>query len=437
METKRFKCLICKEVFEGGEVPHVCPICGATRKQFVQIKEENKQYMNNTDEYFIIIGNGAAGFYAAESIRERNKTCKITMISNESELTYFRPAISDKINDEIDDKFYVVDKTWYEDNNINIILNTNVDKIDEEDKLVVLSSSYTLKYDKLIIATGSKCFIPNIDGINLNRVFTLRNTKDLKNIKSGMNTSNKAVVIGGGLLGLEAAWELKLSGLEVVVVNNSDTILNKQLDKDGSEILQNCIIDSGIEIKLSANISSIEGNESVERVVFEDGSFINCDMVIMSVGVRANIQITNGTSIKVDRGILVDKYMNTSISGIYACGDVAQFDDKNIAIWPVAVEMGKVAGANACGDVLSYNDDIYPVFLEAMHSRVFSIGNISDFDKEICSKDLKNNVYKKIFIKNNKLIGAILINDLTSTGKVIELISGKGNLIDFINNNIK
>lgn len=434
--NKKFKCIICNEVFEGETEPNICPVCGAKEGQFVEIIEEKKVLKGNTDEYFVIVGNGASGFYATKAIRERNKTCKITIISNEQELTYFRPSISDKINEEINEDFYVVDKDWYEENNINLVLNTNVDKIDEENKTIILDNEYSLKFDKLIIATGSKSFLPPIQGNDLENVFTLRNTKDLKRIKKSLKTSKKVVVIGGGLLGLEAAWEFKLHGAEVVVVDNSSNVLSRQLDKEGSKILQKCIEDSGIEIKLEGLTEKLLGNKKVEKVVFKDNTSIECDMVVFSVGVRANTNIADNTSIDIDRGILVNENMQTSVADIYACGDVAQLGNNSLAIWSVAVEMGEVAGANACEDKISYKGENYPVFLEAMNSKVFSIGNINDFDKDICTKDVKNNIYKKIFFKENIIIGAIFVNDLTSVGKVMDLISQKADIENVLDSNI-
>lgn len=439
--TKKFKCVICNEVFEGDSTPHICPVCGAKEDQFIEIIEEDITFNNNTDEYFVIAGNGGSGFYAADAIRKRNKTCKIIMISNEDNLTYYRPALSDGIGGELKEDFYMVNESWYKENNIEVILGTNIQKIDESNKTVVVNKNsekdvFDIKFDKLIIATGGKNFIPPIVGKDLKNVFTLRNVKDLEDIKKATNTSKKVVVIGGGLLGLEAAWEFKLKGLEVVVVEAMDNILSRQLDKDGSEILEECIKETNIDIRLGATVDTIEGNNKVEKVVFKDGSFIECDMLVFSIGIRSNTEVVKDTSIKVDRGILVNENMETSSKDIYACGDVVQLGNGNLAIWPAAIEMGKIAGANACGDKKIFKNENYPVSLEAMNTQVFSLGNINDFDKDISLKDNKNKVYKKLFMKNNTLVGAILINDLSSTVKLIKLVDEKGDISEVIKSNI-
>ncbi len=407
---RQYKCTICNEVFEQEECPKICSVCGASEDKFIEIAKVENNFRKDTDEYFLIIGNGAAGYYSADAIRKRNKTCKITIISNESELSYYRPALSDLINKEVSSGFYIVDKNWYEENNIFTLLDTNVEKINEEEKSVTLSTGFNLKYDKLILANGSSNFIPPVKGRNLKNVFTLRNYKDFLDINASISTSKKVVIIGGGLLGLEAAWELKEKGLEVVVVDICENILPRQLDDDGSLVLEKYIKQAGVELKLNSFLDYIEGKEKVEKVVFKDGSSIECDTVLFSVGVRANTGIVKDSTIKIDRGILVNKYMETSSKNIFACGDVAQLDNMSLAIWPVAVEMGKVAGANACGDYTTFKGDVYPISLDAFNANVISVGNISDYDKVISEGD-KNTYYKKLLIKEEKLVGAILINN--------------------------
>lgn len=405
----KFKCIICNELFEGKKEPDICPVCGATKEKFIKIYDNDQMFRKDTEEYFLIIGNGAAGYYAADAIRKRNKTCKITLLSNESELTYYRPILSDLINKDVSESFYISQKTWYEENNIYTLLDTNVEKIDEENQMVILENGYNLKYDKLIIATGSSNFIPQVKGYDLENVFTLRNYSDLKRLKLGLGKLKKVTIIGGGLLGLEAAWEFRERGLDVVVVDINQNILSRQLDKGGSLILENNIKSTGVEIKLNSYLDYIEGKEKVEKIVFKDGTSIDCDMVVFSVGVRANTKVVKDTSIKVDRGILVNKYMETSVKNIYACGDVAQLDNMNLAIWPVAVEMGKCSGANATGDFNLFEGDVYPVSLDAFNVNVVSVGNINDFDIDKLENN-SNNKYKKLFIKNGILTGAILIN---------------------------
>ncbi|WP_270506656.1 FAD-dependent oxidoreductase [Paraclostridium sordellii] len=433
--SKKWKCVICNEVFEGDEAPDVCPVCGAKHDQFIEVIEEEISYKNDTNESFVIVGNGAAGFYAADAIRKRNNTAKITMISNEDELTYFRPALSDFINEEVKDKdFYVVDKSWYNENNIDVVLGVTVNKINENSKKVNLDNNTEVSYDKLILANGSSNFIPPIKGHDLDGVYTLRNKSDLEKIKNNLNNANKIVVIGGGLLGLEAAYEMKLAQKDVTVIEAMPNLLSKQLDKDGSLILENILKENGLNLMTNTFLESIQGEDKVTKVIFKDGSCLDADMVLFSIGVRSNTSITKETNIKIDKGIIVDKNMKTSVNDVYACGDVAEIDSMVWAIWPAAIDMGKVAGANACGDNTSFKVENYSVMLDVFDTKVFSIGDIKNSNG--CISLNNDNKYKKLFFKDDILTGAIFINDLSSNVKTISLILEKANISEVINSNL-
>lgn len=433
--TKKWKCVICNEVFDGDESPDVCPVCGAKHDQFIEVIEENISYQKDTDDKFVIVGNGAAGFYAADAIRKRNKTAKIVMLSNEKELTYYRPALSDFINEEIKkEDFYVVDESWYKENNIEVLLDLNVERINEEDKEIILYNNSIIKYDKLVLANGSSNFVPPIKGHDLEGVYTLRNKNDLDNIKEYLDKSKNVLVIGGGLLGLEAAYEAKLAKKEVAVVEAMPNLLTRQLDKDGSTTLENILKENGLNIMLGKFIDTLEGDKKVSKAIFKDGSSIDVDMVIFSIGVRPNTKIVNNTNIKINKGIVVDKYMNTSSKDVYACGDIAEIDSMIWAIWPAAIDMGKVAGANACGDKVEFNAENYPVGLDVFDTKVFSIGTINDIDS--CISLSKKDAYKKLFFKEDILVGAIFINDLSKNVKVIKLIEEKANFNKVLNENL-
>ena len=433
--SRKWKCVICNEVFDGESAPDICPVCGAKHDQFIEVIEDKINYQSNTDEKFVIVGNGAAGFYAADSIRKRNKTAKIMLLSNEEELTYYRPALSDFINEEIKkEDFYIEGKKWYEENNIELLLGINVDSIDEKSKKIILDNKSTIDYDKLILANGSSNFIPPINGHDLAGVYTLRNKKDLENIKANLDNAQNVLIIGGGLLGLEAAYEMKLAKKEVTVVEAMPNLLSKQLDKEGSVFLENILKENGLNLILDKFIDSLEGDSKVSKAKFKDGTTIDVDMVIFSVGVRPNINITKNTNIEINKGIIVDEYMKTSLKDIYACGDVAEINSMIWAIWPAAIDMGKVAGANACGDEIKFKVENYPVGLDVFNTKVFSIGNINDTDSLIALN--KKDIYKKLFFKNDILVGAICINDLTKNVNIIKLIEEKASYTKVLSENI-
>ncbi|WP_347460550.1 FAD-dependent oxidoreductase [Clostridium sp. DMHC 10] len=234
---KKWKCIICGVVFEGTKPPEFCPVCGASKDQFIEITENKNLFKSENAEKVVIVGNGAAGYYAAEAIRKRNKKCTVEIISSENRPTYFRPELSDYLTENIEDsKFYVSQPSWYEDNRIILRLNSKVIKINPANKELLLSDGSKENYDKLILSTGSHNFKPDLPGIDKNGVYTLKDINDANNIKNHIKTSKNAVVIGGGLLGLEAASEMKKSGLNVTVVEFFDRLLPKQLDKSGANL---------------------------------------------------------------------------------------------------------------------------------------------------------------------------------------------------------
>ncbi|MBW9144800.1 FAD-dependent oxidoreductase [Clostridium sp. CM027] len=418
---KRWKCIVCGEEFDGEKPPEICPACGASADQFIQVSEDVITFSSDKKEKFLIIGNGAAGYYAADAIRKRNKQCVIEMISNESQLTYYRPSISDGISEDLkDDTFYLSPKEWYVDNNIKLTLGVQVQSLNPEEKQILLEGGSAISYDKLILANGSKNHMIPVEGVDKQGVFTLRSLKDLESIKNKMKTSKSVVIVGGGLLGLEAAYEIKKAGLKVSVVEFSDSLLVKQLDSEGSLILKTAVENENIEIILGDSVNLINGENGVTSVTLKSGKTIDADLVLFSTGIAPNKNIADNTNIKTNRGILVNENMETNISGIYACGDIAEFEGTVYGNWPAAVDMGKIAGINAVGDNKSYVHALGVISFNAMGLELLSVGEISKNQfKAISSKDSENNLYKKLFFNKDIITGGIIIGDNKSSAKLI------------------
>lgn len=370
---------------------------------------------------FIIIGNGAAGFYAADAIRQKNSRASITMISDESYYSYYRPSLSEYLANEIPDKkLYLKNKNWFEENNINLKLNIEVESILTKENKIVLSDGTSLKYDKLILANGARNFIPPTPGADKKGVFSLRTINDADEIISYAKCSKKAVVIGGGLLGLEAAWELQNLGLDVTVVEFFPRLLPRQLDREGAEIFKNQISNCGVNVILGDSLIEILGNDKVINIKLKSGNILDTDMVLFSVGIRANKELAERSGIKTDKSIVVNEKMETNMPDIYACGDVAELNGRNYGIWPAAVQMGKVAGGNASGDELIFKDFVSSTIFSSMNTNLFSSGYFDDECDILSYKDEHTQVYKKLFFKNNKLVGCILLGDTSSSIKMVK-----------------
>jgi NAD(P)H-nitrite reductase large subunit len=375
----------------------------------------------------VILGNGAAGYYAAKEIRNRDKTGTVVLISNEEHLTYNRPMLTKSIVAGLDaEQIAVVDKAWYEENHIYPMLGKMVADVDTEQKEVVLDDGSRIHYTKLIYALGSECFIPPIQGSDLPEVVAIRRLTDTEKVEKLMKQSRQAVVIGGGVLGLEAAWELKKIGLEVTVLEAAPMLMGRQLDEGSGAFLKQIAKKNGIEIRTGANITSIDGTDHVNGVTLSDGETFPAQMVIISAGVRANTKVAQKIGLHINRAIVVNSRMETSLPDIYACGDCAEFQGVNYAVWPQAMEEGKVAGANAAGEALEYVQDAPALTFHGMNTALFAAGdngkNPNLLYKTMEFQDMGKGQYRKLYFLNNRLCGVILLGDLSDMARMTELL---------------
>jgi len=388
----------------------------------------------------VIIGASIAGITAATEIRKINPSCKITMISKENVKGYFRPRLSEMIsNDRLTCESIIIKKEkWFEDNNVTLMLKRDVSKIDTDNKKVILSDGQELGFTKLIIASGSEAFIPPIAGRDKDGVFTLRYAKDVDAIKAYAKGIKTAAVIGGGILGLEAASELNKLGLKVTVIELAKRILPMQLDEETSKIYEDIIERAGITVKKGLASKEIIGDERAEGILLTNGEVVDAELIIVSTGVRANTDFTKGTDIKVNRAIVVNNKMETSVKDIYACGDCAEYNGINYALWREAQEQGKVAGINAAGGESVYETIIPSTILNVFGTRVFSIGDVGS------NKEAKYDTYesthedniKKLYFLDCKLTGGILIGDTSKMGALTAGVAkgeSKDTMIEKIN----
>lgn len=421
----RWKCTVCGEITEGVEPPKVCPVCGVDSNYFIRLEDSTKVKISDKYESFVIIGSGGAGMSAAEEIRSRNKNCDITVISKEAVKGYYRPQLSKMLSKGISsDLLSIKDDSWYKENNVKLLLNTEVTGLDIAAKQIYLSDDKKLEYTKLIFASGAECFMPPITGNDKKGVFTLRYFNDVIDIREYAKGKRYAAVIGGGVLGLETASELNNMGLEVTVIEMADRILPRQLDHQSSLILEELVKNAGVRFRKNASTKEIIGTDIANGVLLVDGEIINADIIVVSTGVRSNSQIAQNSGIEVKRAIVVNEKMETNVPDIYACGDCCEYEGINYALWSEAIEQGKTAGINAAGDEYIYNQIIPSTTLNAFNTGVFSVGDIGsnvndDYQVyEFKHPDGKN--YKKLYFKGGQLVGGILVGDTSKTVKMLE-----------------
>lgn len=372
------------------------------------------------NEHILIIGNHAAGISAADTIRKQNNTTEITILSREKQRGYYRPMLSEYLTDSHKEKhFYLHDEKWYEDKQIQLQLNTEIVEIDTSGNRAIDSTGKAYPYDKLILAMGSSNFIPPFEGNDLPGVFSLRTIEDADAIKAYAKEARKAIVIGGGLLGLEAAWQFLKMDMDVTVVEFLPRLIPKQLDEAASAFFKIGVLNTGINVLTSAGTSKIHGDKKVTGVELNDGTVLACDMVIISTGIRSNIQVPSAAGITVNRGVVVDDTMKTNIDNIYAAGDIAEFEGVTWGIWPVAIEQGKIAALNAMGIPTTYENTPPFTGYHGLNMNFISMGDIGlkknltytsvDFTDEA------KGVYKKLYFHEERLVGGILMGDVSKT----------------------
>ncbi|MHC1685737.1 MAG: FAD-dependent oxidoreductase [Clostridiaceae bacterium] len=428
-----WKCLICGVIFEGEAPPDTCPVCGAGSDQFVEVENEEVTFSSEENLHVVIIGNGAAGYYASEAIRKRNKVATIDIISGETYKTYYRPSLSDYLTEELGEDFYVVPDSWYDENNVRLHLGTFVNKIDTNNKKLLLSDGKEMTYDKLVLGMGSQNFIPPITGAGKKGVYTLKDLNDAKTIRNAISKSNKAVVIGGGLLGLEAAWEMKKTGLDVTVIEFFNRLLPRQIDDAGSELFLKLVEKSGVNIILEDSVVEIQGGNSAQKVITKGGTEISADIVLLSTGIKPNIELAKEAGIETNRGIVINDKMETNFKDIYAAGDVAEFKGIVFGNWTAAISMAEVAGTNLIGDTAKFEAFVSSVIFKALGVELVSFGSISSEGcKAMEIKDDVKNTMKKLFFKDDILVGGYLIGDLSDIGKLLEAMKSQKTLKDVL-----
>lgn len=438
--TKKWRCIVCGEVYEGELPPDICPACGVGADKFEEVVVEKIGFTTDKKEKFAIIGGGIAGLTAAENIRLRNKSAEITIFSEENSLPYYRPKLSEMLSEEVAQKeFLVKNEEWFQAHRIEMIKGSRVSALDLKAKKIQTENGESVSFDKLILAQGSFCVIPSIPGSKNQGVCSLRNHEDLLKIREQLKTTKKCVVIGGGLLGLEAAWHISQLGIDLSVVEISDRILPYQLNEEGSYIFEKIIQNRNIRIVKEKFVKSIQGEGKVTGVVFEDGEKIACDMVLFAIGICPNIRLLEGKGFTLNRGIKVNDKMETGIENVWACGDVTEFNGIVYGNWEAAINQAKVAGANAAGDAVTFYPPYKAYVLNSMGTEVFSSGDLGLDEKNFqayVGKDYEQSQYKKAIFRNNRMVGAMLIGESKNSLKYLQGIKNGMSAQDFLKQNL-
>lgn len=372
---------------------------------------------------YLIIGNGIAGLSATEEIRKKDENATILIVSEEKPSTYWRTRLSDLISkDFTDDEIFVKKHPWYNERKIEERLATKVEKIDPEKRIAYLTNGEEIAFAKALLATGATAFVPPIKNVDAQGVFAIRTVDDLRKFKNYVTDKKEVVVIGGGILGLEAAFSAQKLGLSITVIESFDYLLARQLDRELSEKLESKLNEMGIKTFTGKNTEEILTKDGVVcGIKLADGTTISADAIMVQAGIRSNIKIAQDSGLETDRGIMVDDHLETAHKGIFAAGDCAQIGKFTIGLWTSSQEMGKIAGHNMTGDNESYIQPKPFSTLMLGDIKLFSAGMNSGEGIEVEKKEVGANIYK-LFKKDNSYVGGILWGDIKYQADVKNIV---------------
>jgi NAD(P)H-nitrite reductase large subunit len=393
---------------------------------------------------YLIIGGSAGGIGAVEAIRKLDNDGKISLISEEPYQPYSRPMISDFLAGEATfDKMQYRPPDFWVKNKVKTILGRQVTSIDFDNRIVKIKEINGISFEKLLISTGGKPFVPPIDGSEKDGVYTFTNLSDAQLIKERIADVKDVVVIGGGLIGVSITEALVKLNKKVTLVELKDSILNLILDKTAAGFVEESMKKNGVNVLTDVSVEKILGrdsdNDKVGAVVLTDGCKITCDLLIIAIGVVPRMELVEKSKVKTNRGILVDERMATNISEVYACGDVAEAYDfiakenRVLALWPLAYLGGRTAGYNMAGSKAEYPGGTVMSALKYFNVPIISAGLINPDNQKktydvITTLDHDNKVYKKLILKDDKLLGLTLVGDIEKAGIYYNIMKESINL---------
>jgi nitrite reductase (NADH) large subunit len=364
----------------------------------------------------VVIGNGIAGVTAADHLRRRHPMCSIRIVAEENHHLYNRMGITRLIyGRSAMQGLYLMPESWYADRSVDVLLNTGARRIDAATREVELADGERLRYDRLILATGSSSFVPPIAGYGGDGCFVLRTANDAMGLRAYAHRTGArhAVVAGGGLLGLEAAYALHKLGCRVTVIERAAWLLPRQLDERGAGVLQAYLEGMGLQILTGVQLEGLVSHGLGREARLADGRLLRAELFVVAAGIAPNVALAREAGLAVKRGVVVDAAMRTSDRVIFAAGDVAEFDGRIVGLWPIAVEQAEVAACNALGTERHYAEPVLSTILKVVGADVLSVGRVvpTEGDETVVEVEEENSAYRyrKLVIRNDCLVGAILI----------------------------
>ncbi|MGJ0427217.1 NAD(P)/FAD-dependent oxidoreductase [Methylocystis sp.] len=376
-------------------------------------------------EKLVVVGAGMAATRLVEELTNRAPgRYDILVIGDEPRLAYNRVLLSSVLAGELSvEDIELKPSQWWRAAGVEVLSGRKVIKIDAAARRLLLDNGESVDYSNLVLATGSRAARLPIEGADLPGVHVFRDVQDVEAM-SRLKEDTRALVIGGGLLGLEAAYGLARRGVDVTLAHVMDRLMERQLDAAGADILRRLVEEKGVRVLLNANATRINGSSRVENVEFADGQTIPVDAVIFAVGIQPNADLARQAGLDVGRGVIVDDGLETSEAGVFAVGECAEHRGVCYGLVEPAYEQGRVLAMRLAGQDASYGGSVVSTNLKVSGVRVFSAGDyLGEGDaRRIVCKDPRMGIYRKLVVRDDRLVGAILIGDTSGAADLLDLI---------------
>jgi nitrite reductase (NADH) large subunit len=375
----------------------------------------------------VIVGNGVAGVTAAQSIVRADPSAEVHIFGAEPYPYYRRPLLWEFIAGQIEqDELTFRPPEWYAQRGIHLHLGVRATTLDPAAHRLTLADGSQADYDRALLATGGRPFVPPCEGTDKEGVFTLRTLDDARAIKAYAQQVATAVVIGGGLLGLETARALHTAGLDVTVVEFFPYLLPRQLDQEGAQVLQSLLEAQGLQVITGGTTEAVLGDVCADCIRLKDHRIVAGDLVLFSTGIRSEVSLAQEAGLEVHRGIVVDSHLQASAEDVFAAGDAAEFDGLVYGIIPPAIEQARVAAANmvAPGST-TYTGTLPTTTLKVAGAELTSLGECvveGDEYTQLRRADPAVGHYRKFVLRDGHIVGAILLNDKERTQPATQLV---------------
>lgn len=432
--VRRWRCIVCNYECEGAAPPDECPVCGAGRESFEPAGEEQGAGGHAASFHALVVGAGIAGLAATEALLRYAPGCGITLVSAEDDLPYYRLNLTRYLAGEVPEPSLVIHPAeWYSEHNVQLLRGVEIRSLDPRGRTATMSNGAAQPFDRLVLAAGAAAAMPPFPGNDLHGVTRLRSLADARAIVAALRPGMPVVVIGGGILGLEAAAAMARRGAQVTIVEMGEYLMPRQLNPRAGAMLASFLDGMGIRLCSRAQVERIAGDTAVSAVLLKDGTKLPASLVVVSAGIRPSVSAAREAGLDVAGGIVVDDRLATSAPDVYAAGDVAEHRGVIYGLWGPAQYQGTIAGMNAAGTPAEFKGIPRSNTVKVLGIDLFSAGDFAGSGGGCTFIEQEADGHYYLFVeKAGVLVGSILFGDAAAASAVKKAIEDRRPLAELL-----